>query len=333
MASSSSGSKSSKSEIVAEMSADSIVAEARMMCCASCGKSELDDVKLMECADCKSVRYCSDDCQQDHRPEHEVKCKERAAELRDEILFRQPESTHLGDCPICCVPLPIEDGENKNQWVTSCCGKSICDGCSTSNELRQFEENMQFTCPFCRHPEPKTDADINKNLMKRVAVNDPVALREMGLRHFQKEEYDKAFEYFSRAAEMGDADAHFNLSEMYWVGHGVEKDEKKKIHHLEEAAIQGHPMARHNLGSIEGNNRRYDRAVKHYIIAANHGEELAVKTLKEFYKNELVSKEDFGAALRAHHAAKNATKSENRERAEKAGAVSKILWKKFCHQK
>ena len=54
--------------------------------------SELDDVKLIDCADCKSVRYCSDNCREDHRLEHEAKCKERAAELRDEILFKQPES-------------------------------------------------------------------------------------------------------------------------------------------------------------------------------------------------------------------------------------------------
>ena len=93
-------------------SADDIVAEVRMMCCASCGKPELDDVKLKKCDGCDLVRYCGDACQELLRPLHGEKCKERAAELRDEILFRQPESTHLGDCPICYVPLPIEDGKN-----------------------------------------------------------------------------------------------------------------------------------------------------------------------------------------------------------------------------
>ena len=82
---------------------------ADMMYCASCFKSEVDDVKLMDCADCKSVRYCSDNCREDHRPQHEAKCKERVAELRDEILFRQPESTHLGDCPICCLRFQLTE--------------------------------------------------------------------------------------------------------------------------------------------------------------------------------------------------------------------------------
>jgi hypothetical protein len=35
-------------------------------------------------------------------------CKKRAAELRDEILFKQPENTHLGDCPICFLPLSLD---------------------------------------------------------------------------------------------------------------------------------------------------------------------------------------------------------------------------------
>jgi hypothetical protein len=35
-------------------------------------------------------------------------CKMRAAELRDEILFEQPESTHLGDCPICLLQLSLD---------------------------------------------------------------------------------------------------------------------------------------------------------------------------------------------------------------------------------
>ncbi len=101
--------------------ADDLVAEARMMCCASCGLSELDDVKLKECPACDLVRYCSDNCQWDHRPKHEEICNERAAELRDEILFRQPaESLHDGDCPICFLPLPIDAEESS---MMPCCTK------------------------------------------------------------------------------------------------------------------------------------------------------------------------------------------------------------------
>ena len=68
--------------------------------CASCGVAEVDDIKSKECSACDLVRYCSDACRDDHKSEHEESCKIRAAKLRDELLFKQPESTHQGDCPI-----------------------------------------------------------------------------------------------------------------------------------------------------------------------------------------------------------------------------------------
>ena len=73
------------------------------VCCASCGIAEIDDIKLKECDGCDLVRYCSDECKRDHKSEHEEACKKRAAELHDELLLKQPESTHLGDCPICSL--------------------------------------------------------------------------------------------------------------------------------------------------------------------------------------------------------------------------------------
>eukprot|EP00985_Skeletonema_marinoi_P030096 scaffold30504_cov80-Skeletonema_marinoi.AAC.1 len=75
------------------------------MCCASCGIGQVDDIKLKKCTACYLVRYCSVKCQKEHRPQHKRACKKRAAELRDEILFKQPESSDLGDCPICFLPL------------------------------------------------------------------------------------------------------------------------------------------------------------------------------------------------------------------------------------
>ena len=59
-------------------------------CCASCGIIGIDDIKLVPCDDCDLVRYCSDECREDHNPEHKEACKKRAAELRDELLFKQP---------------------------------------------------------------------------------------------------------------------------------------------------------------------------------------------------------------------------------------------------
>ena len=293
------------------MSADNLESEAADNCCASCGKAEVDDVKLKECDGCDLVSYCSDACQQDHRPEHESECKERSAELRDEILFKQPECAHDGDCPICSLPLPIND----NSTFHVCCSKYFCNGCAYANKMRQLRENMPRTCPFCRHPIPTTIEEINKNLMTRAAANDPATLYLLGKRDRGNGNYESAFKYWTKAAALGDADAHYNLSCMYMKGEGVEKDEKKEVYHAEEAAIRGHLIARHNLGSYDGMNGKYDRASKHFIIAANLGYDGGIQMLKQYYKHGLVSKDDFAAALRAHKAAVDATKSPQREMA------------------
>ena len=160
---------------------------------ASCGIAEVDDINLKKCDDCDLVRYCSDNCQREHRPKHEAACKKRAAELRDEILFRQPESSDLGDCPICFLPLPIYTDSEKSILMT-CCIKIICKGCDHANDLRELKERLQHTCPFCRQPVPTNDEGHEQNLMKRVEANDPIAIREMGVMRDHEGDYRGAFE-------------------------------------------------------------------------------------------------------------------------------------------
>ncbi|KAK1733152.1 tetratricopeptide repeat protein, partial [Skeletonema marinoi] len=254
-------------------------------------------------------------CQRDHRPQHKRPCKKRAAELHDEILFKQPESSHKGDCPICCLPLSLD--QTKSTMMT-CCSKVICGGCYHSYKVRIFEEKLEQTCPFCRHPAPKSEEEEINNVLKRVKANDPVAMVQMSLRRYEAGDYDDAFRYVKKAAEFGDAGGHYELSIFYLEGPCVEKDEKKEVYHLEQAAIGGHPKARHNLGCKEKKNGRMDRAIKHMNIAAKLGHDVSLDALKVCFRGGLVSKEDFAAALRAHQAAVDATKSPQREAAEEA---------------
>ena len=289
----------------------------KMMYCASCGIAGDDDVKLKDCSACKLVRYCSVNCQKEHRPQHKKEYNKRAAELRDEILFKQPEVRYLGDCPICCLPHPID---SMKSTLMSCCCKTICSGCAHANTICEMEGNLQQKCPFCRHPVPKSEDEIERNLMKRVEANDPVAISHMGGKRCGEGDYYGAFEYWTKAAELDDVGAHYQLSVVYREGLGVEKDEKREVYHLEEAAIGGHAGARHNLACFEWENGRHDRALQHWIVAAKLGDENAVDTLKDAYRKGHVRKEDFASALRAHQAAVNATKSPLREKAAAAAA-------------
>ena len=284
------------------------------MCCASCGQAEIDDIKLKKCdGGCDLVKYCSDDCQENYREQHEEECKKRKAELRDKDLFEQPDESHLGECPICCLPLPIESSKSV---MMNCCSSIICNGCEYANKKREFEAGLEQRCAFCREPMPKSDEGVHKYNMKRIKKNDPAAICHMGKKRYYEGDYESAFEYLTKAAELGDVGAHFQLSIMYLTGGVVEKDAKKEIHHLEKAAIGGHPQARHNLGCVEANNGRFERAKKHFIIAANLGCNDSLKQLRKRYTEGNASKEEYADALRAYQAAVAATKSSDREEAE-----------------
>ncbi len=282
-------------------------------CCASCGVAEIDEMKLVSCDDCDLVRYCSDDCQQDHKSQHEEECKKRAAELRDELLFKQPESTHKGECPICCVPLP-HDGDKAT--IYECCSKEICNGCVYADFARIREGVLKYACAFCREPIELEKKEYAKRRIKRVEANDPLAMRREGVDEYEKGNHNGAFKYIKKAAQLGDAEAHYQLSGFYLRGKGVEKDVEKKIYHLEEAAIGGHPTARYDLGILELTNDNPERAVKHIIIAAKQGHDDSTKELMDAFKDGLISKEDLAATLRAHQAAVDATKTPQRKVAD-----------------
>ncbi len=284
--------------------------EAVEVCCANCGIAPVDDIKLKICCDdCDLVKYCSDKCQENHREQHEEECKKRRAELHDRELFTQPEESHLGECPICFLPLPID---LKKSIFHSCCCKLACDGCSYADRISSGRNR----CPFCREPAVYGEEENDKRVMERVKVNDPAALRQVGGKHYNEGDYEKAFEYLRKAAELGDAAAHNQLGYMYYRGEGVEKDEEKGIYHLEKAAIGGHPQARHYLACLERKIGNIERAVKHWIIAANLGYERSMQALWKHYSIGNITKEELESTLRTHKAAIDATKSAQRDAGE-----------------
>eukprot|EP00984_Skeletonema_dohrnii_P011057 scaffold4390_cov71-Skeletonema_dohrnii-CCMP3373.AAC.11 len=270
---------------MAMMSEDGEIAD--MMCCASClwscGTADVDNIKLKE----DNVLDGSAACQKDHTSQQERDCESRAAEIRDDTLFRQPESSHLGECPICLLPLSLDT----KAIMQSCCSKLICIGCCCASIRYEVVVKAKMikkrSCPFCRQPEPKSAAEIELYKMKRRKANDPAAIQEAGKRCYHDGDYERAFEYFSKAIdiEAGDADAeaeaHYCLSFMYRDGKGIGRDTQKRLYHLEEAAIGGHPKARHDLGVHEVYQGRIERAARHFIIAANLGHDASLKALRE----------------------------------------------------
>ncbi len=249
--------------------------------CASCGTAAVDDTKLKICDDdCDLVKYCGDGCQENHKD-----------------LFTQPDSSHRGECPICSLPLSIDASKST---MMSCCCKLICKGCNYANKKREIEGGLEPRCAFCREPAPKSMGEIYKNIKKRIKKKDPAAMVQMGKRHDNEGDYGKALTYYTKAIELGDAEAHACLGTLYYEGKGVEEDMAKAIHHLEQAAIGGHPNARWLLAKYEAKNGRIERAAKHSIIAANLGCNISLQSVKKLFVAGIVSKEDYAAALRGY---------------------------------
>ena len=284
------------------------------ICCANCGIAAVDDIKLEECTDCDLVKYCGDKCREEHRKEREEERKKRKGLLRDRKLFTQPDATHHGECPLCFLPLPIDP--LKSGFYT-CCSNMVCQGCVHAHLVANIhDEDKAGACPFCR--EPAVDGKEIDNIMERLEANDPVALRFKGIESNEEGDYDSAFEYLTKAADLGDVEAYYQLGLLYEEGEGVEKDEEKMVYHYEKAAIGGHPYARHNLAGIELRKGNIERSAKHLIIAANLGYDESMKSLWKAFKFGHITKEDLDATLRTHHAVINAMKSEQRDEAKLA---------------
>jgi tetratricopeptide (TPR) repeat protein len=280
--------------------------------CASCGIAGVDDTKLKKCA-CNLVKYCSIKCQKEHRPQHKKLCKKRIAEMHDKKLFTQPDINHLGECPLCFLPLSFDPSKSP---FMGCCSKTICNGCECANMKREDEAGLEHRCPFCREPLPESEEEYEKLVMERIKKNDPVAMTNMGKKHDREGDYGKALEYYTKAVELDDVSGKFCFGTLYYNGQGVEKDEKKGIRHLEEAAIDGHPQARGILAGYELENGRYERAARHFIINSNLGCNFSLQQVKDLFVGGIVSKEEYATALRGYQAAVDAAKSAEREAAE-----------------
>ena len=306
--------------------------DATVHCCAECGVA--GGISLKACMSCKLVRYCNVNCQRNHWKKHKKECKQRAAELHDEALLKDPPAKE--DCPICfilipiglvcCVSLPpatissvpIRDFANANEELAnkameqyySCCGKSICSGC-----IHSFCESGNLdNCPYCNAEVDKTDEEYVEDIMKRVAANDAGAMYILGSTYEYggkglQHDHAKAMELYARATDLGSSKARYNLAVIY----RKEGDLKKAKFHTEAAAMAGHEEARNMLGNIEFESGNKEQAVKHWIIAASAGNFVAMHHLKRCYENGYVSRESIDSTLTAYNTSCVEMRSEARD--------------------
>lgn len=305
-----------------------------ILTCANCGKEDAEDNSLKVCVACKMVKYCNRECQIAHRPQHKRACKERATELYDEALFKDPRPRE--DCPICMLPLPLERGE---ATFESCCGKVICNGCNVAmvkeatlkrkSKDDAMSKGRMGACAFCRTPPPSSDKEAIERIRELVKSDNAEAYYSLGGVYERgvmgvSQDRAKARELYQRAGELGCADAYFNLGVDYNNGHAAnDKDKKKARHFYELAAMNGGVQARHNVGNIEGRAGNNHRALKHFKISASAGYALSLGAVKNGYLMGMISKDEYANVLRTYQKQTDEMKSEMRDLAAEFYRYSK----------
>jgi len=88
-------------------------------------------------------------------------------------------------------------------------------------------------------------------------------------------DYKEAFEYLTKASELGWTDADLLIGQMYRDGNGVERDFDKSISYLSKAAENGNNKAMYMLGDLYSDGKYikkdHDQAFKWYLMSASIG--------------------------------------------------------------
>ncbi|EJK56328.1 hypothetical protein THAOC_23814 [Thalassiosira oceanica] len=255
----------------------------------------------------------------DSAGEEDELVKQRAAELKDEQLYSQGHERPEGDfCPICTLPIPLPT--SKHSVFNLCCMKRICHGC----DMAAQKSGMNDDCPFCRTHYPKAGADSLAMIQARAAKKDPVAINFLGEKYFFGElglqtDKRKGVELWTKAAELGSLDALFHLGNAYDRGEMVQQDDAKAAEFYKKAAMQGHVLARHNLGFHEELMGDINSAKRHYLISAKMGCKCSLDTIREMFRGGVATKEQYAQALRGYQDASDEMKSHDRDEAMRLG--------------
>ena len=266
-----------------------------------------------------------------------------AAAAAEATLLPSTEDPQEDECVLCAYPLPLKKEESVYQ---ACCGQMICYGCligqrrvlilgenvekpiqGSKEEESEFMTVLAFNseqpilCPFCRVDVAENDQERLKRIWERIdEYRDPEAMNMLGCCYI-KGEYGlsknilKGEALYKRAYDLGHANAARNLSVLYTEDI---PDAARMIQYAEEGVRRGNVACMNDVGAhAHQSSGNTEEATRHFMMAARFGDDEAMQNLTEYYRHELVSKEDLATTLRAHQAAHDKGKSESREYARR----------------
>lgn len=103
-----------------------------------------------------------------------------------------------------------------------------------------------------------------------------------GNSHFHNKDYEKAKEYYQKAADMGNSDALNNLGVLYSKQGNYEKAKEYYLKAVEKGIYQGF----NNLGRLYEEQEDYSGAIEYYQKSINCGFDIALNNLGNIYKKQ-----------------------------------------------
>lgn len=277
--------------------------------CASCSVSR-DRKEMRWCAQCRSVSYCSRECQKKHWKlgGHRRECKPLTTEAPASAASgsasgRGPplkggwwaatgtSKQLLHPCPSCGV----KEDDCAESGLCFTCGQLYCSDCNPMKDAHCANTSKIHACIVC-HAKPSenaaNDVRLLRELLKR-SVGRFTSHAECSLgacfafgEGVPKDNY-KAVPWFRRAADRGHAKAQTYMGTCYSKGGGVDIDHELAAQWFRRAADQKHSPAQFALGIAymrgEGVRQSFEEAEVWLRRAAAQGNEYAQNMIEEVF--------------------------------------------------
>ena len=138
-----------------------------------------------------------------------------------------------------------------------------------------------------------------------------------------QQKFDEAIPILKQAAELGNAEAQYNLGYIYQSGIGVEKDNVKAVKWFSQSADQGFIDGQYQMmmayGTGNGVSQDFKKAFSYGLKCAKYGDETCMFNVLNCYKEGMGTEKDIDKMLEW---AVRLGKLENPENLQKSGYIT-----------
>ncbi|KAG0376435.1 hypothetical protein BGX24_007761, partial [Mortierella sp. AD032] len=173
--------------------------------------------------------------------------------------------------------------------------------------IPQVPQFILDTEPPANNTESQSTKSISIQLGNSIRTNlgDNAAQVTLGDRYRNgdgvDQDYQRAMEWYLKAAAQGNADAHKHIGCLYDQGHGVLRDYAQAADWYLKAAEQGHATAQNSIGCMyyagEGVPQDYSRAMDWYLKAGEQGHSAAQNNVGYMYSIRYGVPQDYSLAM------------------------------------